>query len=151
MSPPAEPEQPFADAHRVVLPVRCDDIDTNGHVRGPAYLAYADHARWVADTAAGIDLDALAALNVGPVNLETTVRFRHELRPHDQVEVRTVFERSTGKTSRVVQQLLRSDGVLAAEVSSISGMLDLVERRLLPDPDRYWRDLAADPEMLGLA
>ncbi len=32
---------------RVTIAVRADDIDRNGHVRGPAYLAYADHARWV--------------------------------------------------------------------------------------------------------
>jgi len=44
---------------RVVLAVRSDDLDVNGHLRGPAYLAYADHARWVAMDAAGIDVTGL--------------------------------------------------------------------------------------------
>ncbi|WP_051343019.1 acyl-CoA thioesterase [Pseudonocardia spinosispora] len=150
MSLPDEPELSFTDAHRVVIAVRYDDLDTNGHVRGPAYLAYADHARWAAVADAGIDLADLRDRNIGPVNLETTLRFRHELRPHDEVEVRTVFQRGTGKISRVLQELRRSDGVLVAEVTSVSGMLDLVQRRLLPDPDKYWRNLASDPAMLGL-
>lgn len=150
MSQPDEPEFSFADAHRVVIAVRYDDVDSNGHVRGPAYLAYADHARWVAVADAGVDLAQLRERNIGPVNLETTLRFRHELRSHDEVEVRTVFRRGSGKIFRVVQELRRSDGVLVAEVTSVSGMLDLVDRRLLPAPDKYWTSLTSDPAVLGL-
>jgi acyl-CoA thioester hydrolase len=135
---------------RSAITVRSDDLDQNGHVRGPAYLAYADHARWVALEAAGIDVTELLARGIGPVNLETTLRFHRELRPLDQVEVCSTFEWSTGKTSRVTQRMFRADGTLAAEVTSVSGLLDLTERRLLPHPDRYWRSLATDPSILGL-
>ena len=149
-SAPPDAEVPAAGGTRIVLPVRSDDLDVVGHVRGPAYLAYADHARWSALVTAGIDLSDLAARRLGPVNLETTVRFRRELRAGGQVEVVSVFGWGTGRTSRVDQWLLRGDGVLAAQVSSVSGLLDLSTRRLLPGPDRYWRELAADPSMLGL-
>jgi hypothetical protein len=67
---------------RIKLPVRVDDLDTNGHVRGPAYLGYADHARWECVWAAGIDPAQLRARNVGPVNLRTTIEFHRELFPH---------------------------------------------------------------------
>lgn len=135
---------------RVVLGVRSDDLDSNGHVRGPAYLAYADHARWAALEAAGIDVLELRARDIGPVNLETTLRFHRELRPLDQVEVRTWFLWGSGKTSQVTQRLHRADGTLAAEVTSVSGLLDLASRRLLPQPGDHWRALAADPAVLGL-
>ncbi|HWN34222.1 MAG TPA: acyl-CoA thioesterase [Pseudonocardia sp.] len=140
----------LAAGARVLLAVRADDLDPNGHVRGPAYLAYADHARWLALDAAGIDVADLLARGIGPVNLETTLRFHRELRALDQVEVHTRFEWTSGKVSRVLQRLVRSDGTLVAQVSSVSGLLDLTERKLLPRPDQYWRSLATDPAVLGL-
>ncbi|MEJ3658134.1 thioesterase family protein [Actinomycetes bacterium KLBMP 9759] len=134
----------------VVLPVRADDLDVNGHVRGPAYLAYADHARWAGLVAAGVDVNGLLGRGYGPVNLETTVRFAAEVRASDVVSVSTVMEWGPGTTSRVVQQLHRADGVLAAEVSSVSGLMDLSTRRLVPRPGEYWRAHAAAPELIGL-
>lgn len=136
---------------RVTIPVRCDDIDANGHVRGPAYLAYADHARWACVQAAGIDPAELTARRIGPVNLETTVRFHRELVAGGEVSVGCVFRWGAGKTSRVWQELHAPDGTLVAEVTSVSGLLDLDRRRLLPDPGARWRELAARPEVLGLA
>lgn len=137
----------------VAVDVRADDLDTNGHVRGAAYLAYADHARWVLLGAAGVDLSELSARRLGPVNLETTVRFHAELRPGGRVEVSTGFEYGVsagGKVNRVRQQLRDQDGVLVAEVSSLAGLLDLTTRRLLPHPQRYWRELATRPDLLGV-
>ncbi|WP_410668601.1 acyl-CoA thioesterase [Amycolatopsis sp. cmx-4-68] len=136
---------------RVTIAVRADDIDANGHVRGPAYLAYADHARWSCVRAAGIDLAELAERRIGPVNLETTVRFHRELVPGGEVEVGCEFHWGTGKTCRVTQELRAPDGTLVADVSSVSGLLDLDRRRLVADPGAYWLELAARPELLGLA
>jgi acyl-CoA thioester hydrolase len=135
---------------RVTIAVRADDLDANGHVRGPAYLAYADHARWSCVRAAGIDPAGLTARRIGPVNLETTVRFHRELVPGGEVSVSCEFQWGAGKTSRVVQEFRAPDGVLVAEVSSVSGLLDLDRRRLLPDPGAHWRELATYPELLGL-
>ncbi|WP_326959915.1 acyl-CoA thioesterase [Amycolatopsis sp. NBC_01286] len=135
---------------RVTIAVRADDLDVNRHVRGPAYLAYADHARWTCVQAAGIDPAELTARRIGPVNLETTVRFRRELRG-GEVEVGCAFHWGTGKTSRVTQEFRAPDGTLVAEVEVVSGLLDLDRRRLVADPGSHWRELAARPELLGLA
>ena len=136
---------------RVTIAVRADDLDVNGHVRGPAYLAYADHARWACARAAGIDPAALAARRIGPVNLEMTVRFHREPAPGGVVSVSCEFHWGTGKTSRVTQEFHAPDGALVASVSSVSGLLDLDRRRLLPDPGAYWQELATHPELLGLS
>lgn len=45
----------------------------------------------------------------------------------------------------------RPDGTLVADVASVSGLLGLDRRRLLPDPGAYWRELATRPELLGPA
>lgn len=81
----------------VMLPVRSDDLDTNGHVRGPAYLAYADHARWATLIGAGVDLRGLREHGLGPVNLETTILYLQELRSSDTVTVTSVTEWGTGE------------------------------------------------------
>jgi acyl-CoA thioester hydrolase len=134
----------------ITLAVRTDDLDTNGHVRGPAYLAYADHARWATLVAAGIDLAALRGHGLGPVSLETTIRHLAELCAGDTVTVTSAYSWSTGKTARIEQHLRRADGVTVAEVTSVWGLLDLAERRLVPRQDEYWRTHATTPELLGL-
>jgi acyl-CoA thioester hydrolase len=109
---------------RVTIDIRTDDLDLNGHVRGPAYLAYADHARWECVWAAGVDPVVLKAGNLGPVNLETTIRFRRELLARARIDVLTKFAAATVGTSAA--------------------------SRLVADPGRYWRKYATRPEILGL-
>ncbi len=101
--------------------------------------------------AAGVRLGELAEARYGPVNLETAVRFRQELRPGDEVEIGTEFAYGPGRSGRVRQRLhRRADGVLVAEVSSVTGMLDLDTRRPAADSPGLWRRFAARPEVLGL-
>lgn len=133
-----------------ILAVRFDDLDVNGHVRGPAYLAYADHARWELVRAAGVSVEAFAEAGVGPVNLETTVRFRQELRPGDELAVVTDFTYAnrTGAAHQLLHRV--ADGVLVAEVDSVTGLLDLETRRLADRHAGRMRALATDPSLLGL-
>lgn len=141
----------MAEPRVLRVAVRADDLDVNGHVRGAAYMEYADHARWLLVEEAGVSFDELRAAGLGPVNLETTVRFHRELRLGDELDVLTTFSYGDGKTSRVHQELRRvADGELAAEVSSVSGMLDLKARRLVSDPASSWRPFVTRPEVLGL-
>jgi acyl-CoA thioester hydrolase len=134
----------------VRLRVRNDDLDVNGHVRQDVYLAYAGHARWEIVRAAGVSFEKLHLAGFGPVDIETTVRFRRELMLGDEIEVSCEFVYGDGKTSRVHQRLQRLDGTLVAEVQSVSGIIDLHTRRLVPDPRAAWRSVADDPSQLGL-
>jgi acyl-CoA thioester hydrolase len=135
---------------RVSLTVRSSDLDANGHVRGSVYLDYADHARWEWLRAAGVSLDDLREAGLGPVSLETTIRWLEELRPGDSFTVTAAFRWGEGKTGTVVQELRRSDGTLVAEVTGVGGLLDLERRRLVPDPRSHWRTVATHPHLLGL-
>ncbi|MER5394399.1 acyl-CoA thioesterase [Saccharopolyspora sp. NPDC002686] len=143
---PGEPT-PF----RLTIAVRSDDLDVNGHVRGPAYLAYGDHARWACLAAAGVDPERLRTHHgLGPVNLETTIRYHRELLPLSEVEVTCEFHWGQGKTNRVRQELRQPNGPLAAEIRSTSGLLCLTRRRLAENPAHYWRLEATDPRLLNL-
>ena len=134
----------------VPVTVRGYELDTQGHLNQAVYLQYAEHARWELLRAAGLPQDKLLASGVGPVALESTIKFRRELRAADRTTVTCRFVFGTGKTFQVAQQILREDGTTAAEVTGVAGLLDLASRKLLPDPAGHLASLADHPELLGI-
>ena len=118
----------------VPVTVRGYELDVQGHVNQAVYLQYAEHARWECLVAAGLQADKLVAARLGPVVLETTIKYRRELRGGDEIRVTCEFEWSSGKTYRVRQEMIRADGTLSAEVVGVGGLLDLDARRLVADP-----------------
>ena len=85
------------------------------------------------------------------MNLEANVRFLRELRDGDEVDVSCEFVWGEGKTYRVRQEFTRpGDGELAAEVTTVSGVIDQEKRRLVTDPAGRLRSLAAAPHIMGL-
>ena len=135
----------------VRIAVRGYELDVNGHLNWAHYLHYAEHARWECLRAAGLSYEVMLASGLGPVNLDASVRFLRELRDGDQVDVSCEFEWGEGKTFRVRQQFTRpGDGTLAAEVTTVSGVIDQEKRRLVADPAGRLRALAASPCVMGL-
>ncbi|MFI9025675.1 acyl-CoA thioesterase [Streptomyces sp. NPDC053560] len=137
---------PFA----VDITVRGHETDAQGHLNSSVYMQYAEHARWSLLQAAGIRQSDLLDRGIGPVNLETTVRFRRELRAGDRISVNCLFEWGEGKTYRTEQRMVRADGEVAAEVGSACGLLDLTTRRLVSDPARFFRAAAEDAGLFNL-
>jgi acyl-CoA thioester hydrolase len=151
-------EQPGAGAkeHKeykefsVPVTVRGYETDTQGHLNQAVYLNYAEHARWSILQAAGIRQADMMAAGVGPVALETTVKYRRELRAGDEVEVTCSFEWSGGKTFRIHQLVLKTDGTVAAEITGVGGVMDLTARKLIADPAEFFRGKATAPELFSL-
>ncbi|PAZ16835.1 thioesterase [Streptomyces sp. SA15] len=138
--------EPFS----VPVTVRGYETDVQGHLNQSVYLNYAEHARWSLLQAAGISQAGLISKGVGPVALETTIRYKRELLAGDEVEVTCDFEWGEGKTFRIQQAIRKSDGTVAAEITAVGGLLDLKERRLVADPREYFKELATDPALFGL-
>ncbi|CAL9618308.1 acyl-CoA thioesterase [Streptomyces sp. enrichment culture] len=138
--------EPFS----VPVTVRGYETDTQGHLNQSVYLNYAEHARWSLLQAAGISQAELVASGVGPVALETTIRFRRELLAGDEVTVSCAFEWGEGKTFRIRQVVTKTDGTVAAEIDAVGGLMDLSERKLVADPRQRFKELAAEPELFGL-
>lgn len=134
----------------VRITVRGYETDSQGHLNTSVYMQYAEHARWSLVQAAGIRQSELVERKIGPVNLETTIRFHRELRAGDEVDVSCGFVWGEGKTFSVRQRFDRADGTLVAEVESVGGLMDLVERRLVVDPRARFREFASDASLLGL-
>ncbi|WP_128379973.1 acyl-CoA thioesterase [Streptomyces cavernae] len=140
----------MAEPFSVAVTVRGYETDVQGHVNQSVYLQYAEHARWCLLEAAGISQAELRASGVGPVVLETTIRYKRELRAGDETEVTCAFLWGEGKTFRMEQVIRKTDGTVAAELSGVAGLLDLKERRLVADPREHFRSLATAPERFGL-
>lgn len=140
----------MAEPFSVPVTVRGYETDAQGHLNQSVYLQYGEHARWSMLQAAGIRQTDLMAKGVGPVALETTIGYRRELLAGDEVEVTCSFLWGEGKTFRIEQTIRKTDGTVAAEITGVSGLMDLKLRKLVPDPQAYFRALAADPTLFGL-
>jgi acyl-CoA thioester hydrolase len=138
--------EPFS----VPVTVRGYETDVQGHLNQSVYINYAEHARWSLLKAAGITQAGLIGSGVGPVALETTIRYRRELLAGDEVEVTCAFEWGEGKTFRIQQTIRKKDGTVAAEITAVGGIMDLKERRLVAQPVEVFKELAADPALFGL-
>jgi acyl-CoA thioester hydrolase len=138
--------EPFS----VPVTVRGYETDVQGHLNQAVYLNYAEHARWALLQAAGISQARLISTGVGPVALETTVRYQRELLAGDEVEVTCAFAWGGGKTFRIEQSVRKADGTVAAEITGVGGILDLTERKLVADPAAVFKELASEPGVFGL-
>lgn len=141
----------MADLFTVRITVRAYETDTQGHLNGNVYLQHADHARWELLRAAGIEQNALVAKGVGPVSLESTIRYHREVVAGDDVDITCAFIFGEGKSFRVEQTFHRTDdNTLVAEVFNVGGLLDLKARKLVANPREYFRAVASDPGVFGL-
>ncbi|WP_217238943.1 thioesterase family protein [Streptomyces sp. AC555_RSS877] len=138
--------EPFS----VPVTVRGYETDVQGHLNQSVYLNYAEHARWSLLRAAGISQAGLIGKGVGPVALETTIRYRRELLAGDEVEVTCAFHWGEGKTFRIEQTIRKTDGTVAAEITAVGGLMDLKKRKLVADPREQFKELASDPSLFGL-
>jgi acyl-CoA thioester hydrolase len=134
-----------ADPFTVRITVRGYETDAQGHLNGNVYLQHAEHARWELLRAAGIEQNALLDRGVGPINLESTIRYHREVVAGDEVDITCAFIFGDGKSFRVEQSFRRADRTLVAEVFNVGGLLDLKARKLVADPREYFRAVATDP------
>ncbi|MFB7334329.1 acyl-CoA thioesterase [Streptomyces adustus] len=139
----------MAEPFQVRIVVRGYELDTQGHLNQAIYLQYCEHARWESLRAAGISQDKLLSTRIGPAVLENTMRFRNELRGGDEVDVTCKWVWGEGKIFHVEQQIIRTDGVVAAELSSVAGLIDLDRRKLIDNPAEHFYKLTEHPEFMG--
>ena len=121
--------------------VRGYECDANGHVNHAVYHQYGEHGRTETFRDLGLEIADLTAAGIGPVILETTVRFLAELRAGDEVDILLDLRFGSGKTFRMDIELRRGD-VVAATITGTMGLLDHATRRLVADPRKRLEALA---------
>ncbi|MEU9317872.1 thioesterase family protein [Streptomyces sp. NPDC048295] len=140
----------MTDPFHLRIAVRGYELDTQGHLNQAVYLQYCEHLRWESLRAAGISHSKLISTRIGPAVLENTMRFHRELRGGDEVDVTCKWIWGEGKTFRVEQEIRRADGVLACDLSSVAGLIDLDKRKMISNPAEHFAKLADHPEIMGL-
>ena len=135
---------------QVRITVRGYELDSLGHLNQAVYLQYAEHARWEILRAAKLRQETLLGEGIAPVVLETTIKYRRELRAGDEVDVSCEFIWGDGRTFGVHQEIRKDDGTLAAELDGVGGLIDLKTRKLVADPRERWKAITPEPATLGL-
>ena len=99
---------------QVRITVRGYELDSLGHLNQAVYLQYAEHARWEILRAAKLTQESLLGSGIAPVvPVETTIKYRRELRAGDEVDVSCEFIWGDGRTFGMHQEIRKDDGTLA--------------------------------------
>ncbi len=122
--------------HEVVI--RESHLDSFGHVNNAAYLVLFEEARWEFVTRNGYGLQEVQTLQKGPVILELNMRFKREVKLLEKVRITVELVSQERKITTLRQQMLKEDGVVAAEINLKLGLFDLQTRRLI-DPTPEWK------------
>jgi acyl-CoA thioester hydrolase len=112
-------------------------LDSFGHMNNARYLELFEQARWDLITERGFGIETIRRTSTGPVVLEVSVRFRRELPPREQIVIRSQLASYEGKVGILRQEMIKSDGAVAAEASFTFGLFDLKRRKLI-EPSPAW-------------
>ncbi len=128
-----------------LLMIRESHIDTFGHVNNATYLQIMEEARWQMITERGYGLDKVRESQQGPVILEVNLKFLHELRLREKINIQTELIEYKGKIGRLRQTVVKENNQTAADAIFVFGLFDLKFRKLV-DPTAAWKlALGLDP------
>jgi len=92
------------------------------------------------------------AAGLGPVELEVSIKYLHEVVPGDEVDVVGRFEYPSPTIVRLVQSMIRrSDGAIVAVVTSVTGVAATTERWLVDNAAAVWTEFPRDLAVVDLA
>jgi acyl-CoA thioester hydrolase len=117
-------DTPPRHAHRVDIQMRFADTDALGHVNNGSYIVYAETGRLEFLRILGGTVRSLILANI-------SVDFRKQVHYGAIIVVETWVER-IGNTSVALLQVIRADGVVAAEIKSVVVSFDYKTQRPTP-------------------
>ncbi len=122
------------------------DVDPNGHVANMTYLEYAVDTRIGFFESQGFSPNNFLRHGFGPVIKSDLSEYFREAVMLDELRVTIENGGNSDDYSRfrVINTIYKSDGELAARVTSIGGWLDLKHRKLIEPPEeikRAWQSL----------
>lgn len=125
--------QPFSQAMRAGW----GDMDFNSHMRNTAYLDKSADARMLFFAANGFPMSEFMKRRIGPVIFKDELEYFKELGLLEEMRVTLELAglAEDGSRFRMVNVFHRTDGKVAARVTSLGGWLDLAARKLVPPPD----------------
>lgn len=121
-----------------IITVREHHVDSLGHMNNATYLALFEEARWEVITGRGFGFKDIQKLKQGPVILEVNLKFLKEIRLRERITITLELLGYQGKVGQMKQQMIKDDGVVAAEAVFTFGLFDMKERKLI-EPTPEWK------------
>jgi len=124
------------------------DMDFNSHMRNTAYLDKSADIRMMYFSENGFPMSEFVRLQVGPVIMKDEVEYFKEVSLLETLKVTLVQAGMSEDGSRFLlrNEFYRSDGKLAARVTSAGGWLDLMARKLIVPSDTLFRSMQSLPK-----
>lgn len=112
-------------------------LDANGHMANTAYLDTVVDTRFAFFASQGFPAPAFAQNGIGPVARKDEVEYFKELRFQQSytVNFRMGALSEDGSRFRLVNEIHRGDGQLAARITTSGGWFDLAARKLVAPPE----------------
>lgn len=118
-------------------PVLWSQIDANMHLRHSAYADFAAQARLMVLNSMGFDAKLLAKEKIGPILFREELIYLREIGLNDKVTVTCALTkcRKDGSRWSFTQDIIRGDGVKAAQVNTDGAWIDTEKRKLSALPE----------------
>lgn len=123
------------------------DMDANAHMANFAYLNKCVDSRMSFFKHQGFAVTDFAKRRIGPVLRRDELEYHREVGLLEPITVTLALAgmADDGSRFRLVNEVLKQDGVLAARVRCEGGWMDLAARKLIAPPDDLREALAAMP------
>ena len=124
------------------------DMDANAHMGNFAYLNKCVDARMAFFKQHGFPVTEFARRQIGPVVRRDDLEYHREVSLLEPIAVTLALAGMApdGSRFRLLNEVLKADGRLAARIKSEGGWMDLVARKLIAPPADLREALAAMPQ-----
>ena len=124
------------------------DMDANAHMGNFAYLNKCVDARMAFFKQHGFPVTEFAKRRIGPVVRRDDLEYHREVSLLEPISVTLALAGMApdGSRFRLLNEVVKADGRLAARIKSEGGWMDLVARKLIAPPDDLREALAAMPQ-----
>lgn len=121
-------------------------IDANMHLRHSAYADFAAQGRVEMLEQLGMNASVMHTEKIGPILFREETIYLKEVRPGDTVKVSCMLRkcREDGSRWSFVQEIFRSDDVVAARITVDGAWIDMVKRKLTAPPEAFNRRFLED-------
>ncbi len=133
------------------------NFDANAHMRHTAYNDYAAEVRSRFFAANDFSLTEFAKHNIGPILFEENTRFFREILIGEDIKANLTLIGASSKFERFKfkHEIIKKNGVLAAEIKIYGAWIDLTKRKLTAPPQEMIDifnnlDKSADFELIQL-
>lgn len=120
----------------VAFPTIWANFDANAHMRHTAYNDYAAEVRARFFNQFGFTMADFVKHNIGPVLFSENTKFFREILLGENIKVNLLFTASSEKCERFKfkHQIIKDNGVIAAEIEIYGAWMDLKIRKLTTPP-----------------